>query len=70
MAKNAGKLLLLLFLGALSMTIAAIVAGDARSDSALSGTNFFMSAVVSLTLFLIGGVLWMVVSAGMKHHHD
>ncbi|MBI4894178.1 MAG: hypothetical protein HY833_00365 [Candidatus Aenigmarchaeota archaeon] len=70
MAKNAGKLLLLLFLGALSMTIGSIVAGDARADSALSGTNFFMSAVVSVTLFLIGGVLWIVVAAGMKHHHD
>lgn len=52
------------------MTIGSIVAGDARADSALSGTNFFMSAVVSVTLFLIGGVLWIVVAAGMKHHHD
>jgi hypothetical protein len=70
LAKNAGKLLLLLFLGALSMTIGAVVAGDARSDSSLSGSNFLMSLVVSVTLFLVGGVLWMVVAAGMKHHHD
>jgi len=70
LAKNAGKLLLMLFLGSLSMTLGSVVAGDARSDFALSGTNFIMSIVVAATLFLIGGVLWVVVAAGVKHHSD
>lgn len=67
MAKNAGKLLLLLFLGALSMTFASTIAGRVGAESGLSGFNSVTSFVVSVTLFLIGGLLWIVVSAGVRH---
>jgi len=60
----------MLFLGSLSMSIGAVVAGGATSDLALSGANFVMSVVVSTTLFLVGGILWVVVAAGVKHHGD
>jgi len=68
LAKNAGKLLLLLFIGALSMAFASTIAGRVGAESGLSSFNTVTSFIVSITLFLVGGLLWIVVAAGMRHH--
>lgn len=67
MAKNAGKLLLLLLIGSLSMAFASAIASRVVAESGLSTFNSITSFIMSVTLFLIGGLLWVVVSAGIRH---
>jgi len=53
-------------IGAVAMSLGAIVAGNARFGSSISPANFVTTIIVSAALFFIGGLFWAVVASALR----
>ncbi len=66
MAHKSSKLVLFMLLGSLAMTFGAIVASNSRVGASISPTTFVTSVLVSVVLFFIGGLFWVMVAAAVR----
>jgi uncharacterized membrane protein len=53
------------FLGAVCLLIASFIAGQTRIETCPLGQSF-LSLMISLFLFLLGGLFWISVAVAMK----
>jgi hypothetical protein len=66
MARKNLKIVLFWILGAVSIYIGAIIAGHADFGLGTDYMGIFVAMMISFTLFLIGGLLWISVAIAAK----
>jgi hypothetical protein len=62
------KIILFMLIGSVAMAFGAMVAGNVGVGTRLSPTTFFTSIVISVILFFIGGVFWMIVAKSLNRN--
>ena len=66
MAHKNSKLVLFMLIGSVAMSFAAMIAGNARFGASISPTTFFTSIIVSVLLFMVAGMFWVMVAAAIR----
>lgn len=66
MAHKGSKLVIFMLIGSLAMTFGAIVASNSRIGATISPTTFITSVFVSVVLFFIGGLFWVMVAVALR----
>lgn len=64
--KKSWKITLFWAIGALSLLIGSMIAGNVQMSLGVSASGFFVAILIAFVFFLLGGLLWIIAGMGAK----